>query len=145
MEQQHEEQEHEVYGGEIPDEGEMETDLEMSARAEEEELQDASSKVPFPAINLSLSLSPGLFAITFLLVAGLGGHEEEAQGDRRRSRRSSRNAGQGRERDGCCSRSFSLSLRHIFLYINKNIVISQSYIWFLLSALCSGWLSRKGA
>ncbi|KAJ7974861.1 Polyadenylate-binding 2 [Quillaja saponaria] len=33
--QQHEE--HEVYGGEIPDEGEMDADLDMSARAEDEE------------------------------------------------------------------------------------------------------------
>ncbi|KAK9293038.1 hypothetical protein L1049_021022 [Liquidambar formosana] len=46
MEQHHleqqdqEEQEHEVYGGEIPDEGEMDADVEMS-RAEEE---DANSK-----------------------------------------------------------------------------------------------------
>ncbi|XP_062163912.1 uncharacterized protein LOC133870726 isoform X2 [Alnus glutinosa] len=44
MEQQHEEQEHEVYGGEIPDEGEMDADVEMSSRVEDEDLQDPNSK-----------------------------------------------------------------------------------------------------
>ncbi|XP_059461564.1 polyadenylate-binding protein 2-like [Corylus avellana] len=44
MEQQHEEQEHEVYGGEIPDEGEMDADVEMSTRVDEEDLQDPNSK-----------------------------------------------------------------------------------------------------
>ncbi|KAJ7970609.1 Polyadenylate-binding protein [Quillaja saponaria] len=38
MEHLHEE--HEVYGGEIPDEGEMDADFDMSARAEEEEEED---------------------------------------------------------------------------------------------------------
>jgi polyadenylate-binding protein 2 len=52
MEQQHEEQEHEVYGGEIPDEGEMDADVEMSTRVEDEDLQDPNSKVPFPSINI---------------------------------------------------------------------------------------------
>lgn len=44
MEEQHEEQEHEVYGGEIPDEGEMDADVDMSTRADEEDLQDPNSK-----------------------------------------------------------------------------------------------------
>lgn len=52
MEQQHEEQEHEVYGGEIPDEGEMDADVEMSTRVDEEDLQDPNSKVPFPSIYI---------------------------------------------------------------------------------------------
>lgn len=37
-------QEHEVYGGEIPDEGEMDTDFEMS-RDEAEDVDNNSSKV----------------------------------------------------------------------------------------------------
>uniref|UniRef100_A0A6N2KWM1 RRM domain-containing protein n=1 Tax=Salix viminalis TaxID=40686 RepID=A0A6N2KWM1_SALVM len=38
------EHEHEVYGGEIPDEGEMDADIDMSSRAEEDEYQDPNSK-----------------------------------------------------------------------------------------------------
>ncbi|KAG6746280.1 hypothetical protein POTOM_050814 [Populus tomentosa] len=38
------EHEHEVYGGEIPDEGEMDADADMSSRAEEDEYQDPNSK-----------------------------------------------------------------------------------------------------
>ncbi|CAK9177525.1 unnamed protein product [Ilex paraguariensis] len=37
MEHQDQEQEHEVYGGEIPDEGDMDADVEMSSRAEDED------------------------------------------------------------------------------------------------------------
>ncbi|THG09900.1 hypothetical protein TEA_008719 [Camellia sinensis var. sinensis] len=49
MEHQEQEQEHDVYGGEIPDEGEMDADVEMS-RAEEEEsnskdLQDMKKRL----------------------------------------------------------------------------------------------------
>ncbi|KAB5532244.1 hypothetical protein DKX38_018914 [Salix brachista] len=44
-EDEHEhEHEHEVYGGEIPDEGEMDADIDMSSRAEEDEYQDPNSK-----------------------------------------------------------------------------------------------------
>ena len=53
MEQQHEEQEHEVYGGEIPDEGEMDADVDMT-RADEEDLQDPNSKVPFPFLSINI-------------------------------------------------------------------------------------------
>ncbi|XP_038685183.1 polyadenylate-binding protein 2 [Tripterygium wilfordii] len=44
--EQHEdqEQEHEVYGGEIPDEGEMDADVDMSYRSEEHEGNDPNSK-----------------------------------------------------------------------------------------------------
>uniref|UniRef100_A0A6N2KYD8 RRM domain-containing protein n=1 Tax=Salix viminalis TaxID=40686 RepID=A0A6N2KYD8_SALVM len=44
--QDHEEDEHEheVYGGEIPDEGEMDADVDMSSRAEEDEYQEPNSK-----------------------------------------------------------------------------------------------------
>lgn len=59
--EQHEEQEHEVYGGEIPDEeGEMDADVDMSGGAEdyegnEHELeQDPNSNskvVPFPFLS----------------------------------------------------------------------------------------------
>ncbi|KAJ6339417.1 hypothetical protein OIU77_007393 [Salix suchowensis] len=38
------EHEHEVYGGEIPDEGEMDADVDMSSRAEEDEYQEPNSK-----------------------------------------------------------------------------------------------------
>lgn len=38
-------QEHEVYGGEIPDEGEMDAEVDMSARHEEDEYADPNSKV----------------------------------------------------------------------------------------------------
>ncbi|GMP23818.1 hypothetical protein CsSME_00001287 [Camellia sinensis var. sinensis] len=37
MEHQEQEQEHEVYGGDIPDEGEMDADVDMS-RAEDDDL-----------------------------------------------------------------------------------------------------------
>ncbi|XP_065871985.1 polyadenylate-binding protein 1 [Euphorbia lathyris] len=41
---QNEEQEHEVYGSEIPDEGEMDDEMDMSARAEEDDDQAPNSK-----------------------------------------------------------------------------------------------------
>ncbi|KAJ9163995.1 hypothetical protein P3X46_023613 [Hevea brasiliensis] len=41
---QHEEQEHEVYGTEMPDEGEMDADIDMSSRPEEEEDHGPNSK-----------------------------------------------------------------------------------------------------
>ncbi|GAV73392.1 LOW QUALITY PROTEIN: RRM_1 domain-containing protein/ELFV_dehydrog domain-containing protein/ELFV_dehydrog_N domain-containing protein, partial [Cephalotus follicularis] len=41
--EQHEEQEHEVYGGEIPDEGEMDADVEMSSRLEEDDEHDPNA------------------------------------------------------------------------------------------------------
>lgn len=69
MEQQHDEQEHEVYGGEIPDEGEMDADVEMSSRAEEDELQDPNSKVCFPfpkSFTFYVSRSGCLMKLTLL-------------------------------------------------------------------------------
>jgi len=48
------EHEHEVYGGEIPDEGEMDADADMSSRAEEDEYQDPNSKVSSILIIISL-------------------------------------------------------------------------------------------
>lgn len=76
-----EEQEHEVYGGDIPDEGEMDPDVDMS-RPEDD---DPNSKV-----SLSLSISILIFVVVFEdffpnlvsflgcdLGTGFGGHEEE--------------------------------------------------------------------
>ncbi|PIA31016.1 hypothetical protein AQUCO_05300089v1 [Aquilegia coerulea] len=44
MEHQEQDNEHEVYGGEIPDEGEMDADVEMSSRAEDGDEEDPNSK-----------------------------------------------------------------------------------------------------
>ncbi|XP_021640136.1 polyadenylate-binding protein 1 isoform X2 [Hevea brasiliensis] len=41
---QHEEQEHDVYGSEIPDEGEIDADIDMSSRPEEDEDHGPNSK-----------------------------------------------------------------------------------------------------
>lgn len=107
------EQEHEVYGGEIPgDDGDMDADIDMSGRHDDDQgYDDPNSKatsLSLPLFSrlllLSISLCFVLKLISFGLV-GVGGHEEEAQRDGGRGRSSSGHAGQGREGDGCCSRS----------------------------------------
>lgn len=66
----YEEHEHEVYGGDIPDDGEMDADLDMSSgRADEEgyeaEPSNANSKVPFSTSSLFV---PSLFHGVFCLI-----------------------------------------------------------------------------
>ena len=81
------EHEHEVYGGDIPDDAEMDADLDMSSgRADEEGYDDAeptnaNSKV---ASRVLLCFFRALFTefrlwfTVFSNCSGLGGHEEEA-------------------------------------------------------------------
>ena len=124
-----EQEEHEVYGADIPDEAEMDADVDLQEHDDEQDHHQHPSndpnKVRFVTAEVSLSLSLSLSLLGFrdcicvcvclfvflnlvleffLCVTGLGGHEEEAEGDRGRSQRPPRNAGQGRERDGRCSR-----------------------------------------
>jgi len=97
------EHEHEVYGGEIPDEGEMDADVDMSSRAEEDEYQDPNSKVCSIWTIIAICLwntssffflkSLEFFYLVFVFFIGFRGYEEKIERDRRRSRCTTWNAG----------------------------------------------------
>lgn len=107
-----EEEEHEVYGGEIPVE---EGDIDMSAT------DDDAIKVPsvlyFTTVEIHYQYScvmkaSSVWCVNLLCsvdVAGAGRDEEEIEGDGGGSSCSSRNASQGRKGNGRCSRFTSIS------------------------------------
>lgn len=102
--------EREVYGSEIPDEVDMDADVDMSR------YEEGAAKVVVSGTTPSLEIpsNPKRTPINSVSVARNGRDEEAAEGDRGGGGRSPRDACQSREGDGCSPRSGLVLLFAIF-------------------------------